>query len=428
MGELLRRYWHPIAPLLELRERRLMPVRLLGEDLLLFLTAGGDAHLVSRRCPHRGADLAGGWVEGELIRCAYHGWAFNGAGHCLELPFEQASGESPLRERIGLRSYQVQCLGGMVWAYLGPRPAPLLPDFEPFSWRHGFVEVIISELPCNWFQCHENGVDPVHFEWLHTNQTGVRNRSDSAVYSPPHQSIDFDEFAFGYICGREVAPASTIADGPTSRTSRTEDGGVLCIWPNALMTGPTFEYRVPIDNLNTLNVTWQYTPFPQDAPPPLQQEIPYWYGPVEQSGKLITSHVLNQDFAAWIGQGRIADRRAEHLGRTDAGINMLRRRFLRELDRVAAGEDPPGLVRDPAHNQAIPLPIRSKSRYLEGLDQQAFERELAMHREWTGSDSGFQSVQAGRPAHVQALYEVALAQATAARSTPPRHTHNVATT
>lgn len=53
--------------------------------------------------------------------------------------------------------------------YLGPDEPPLIPDYEPFGWTNGFVEIIFTELECNWFQCYENNIDPVHFEWLHAN-------------------------------------------------------------------------------------------------------------------------------------------------------------------------------------------------------------------------------------------------------------------
>jgi len=410
MGELLRRYWHPVAPSLELRERRVMPVRILGEDLVLFLTAHGVPRLVSRRCPHRGSDLSYGWVDQDWIRCSYHGWAFDGTGRCRQMPFEEAAGRepSPLREKAGLRAYAAAMQGGLVWAYLGPEPAPLVPAFEPFGWKRGFTEVIFSILPCNWFQCHENGVDPVHFEWLHSNWTAVLNRQDSAVFAPRHIEISFEEFEFGYICGRQVEDGPADADGPIFRSSRTADGGVLCIWPNALMTGPTFEWRVPVDDRTTLNVTWQYLILPQDVPPAQQADIPYWYAPVTDGGRMISSHVLNQDFTAWVGQGPIADRSSELLGRTDAGITRLRHRYIREAERVARGEDPPGLVRDPAANVNIQLPVRRKERYVDGLPREALEQEIAVQKRLGYAADGPPSVLAGRPRHVRRLYEAAI--------------------
>ncbi|HEY0939788.1 MAG TPA: Rieske 2Fe-2S domain-containing protein [Steroidobacter sp.] len=72
MGELLRRYWHPIAAVAELDEHPIKPVRLMCEDLVLFRTGEGAFGLVARNCPHRGADLTHGIIEANGIRCSYH--------------------------------------------------------------------------------------------------------------------------------------------------------------------------------------------------------------------------------------------------------------------------------------------------------------------------------------------------------------------
>jgi 5,5'-dehydrodivanillate O-demethylase len=63
----------------------------------------------------------------------------------------------------------VQAHAGLLWAYMGPDPAPLVPNWEPFTWGNGFVQIVMTEIPCNWFQCQENSIDPWHFEWTHSN-------------------------------------------------------------------------------------------------------------------------------------------------------------------------------------------------------------------------------------------------------------------
>ncbi|GGX88193.1 ring-hydroxylating oxygenase subunit alpha [Streptomyces hiroshimensis] len=409
MGELLRRYWHPVAPAMELRERRVKPVKLLGEDLLLFRKQDGGHGLISRHCPHRRADLALGWVDGDALRCAYHGWAFDASGRCVSQPFEEAGPSGGFRDKVRTASYPTATLGGLVWAYLGPDPAPLLPDFEPFSWSHGFVEVIMTELPCNWFQCHENGVDPVHFEWLHSNGNVVRGNPDARDYVATHLDIEFLEFAYGFVNGRVVDTVNA-PKGEYARTSNVADGGILCLWPYTLVSGSTIEFRVPVDERRTLNITWQYSVLPDDAPTGEQgsDTVPYWYGPYTDpaTGDVIMSHTLNQDFATWAGQGAVTDRTREQLGRSDAGITMLRRRYFEAMEQVARGEDPPGTVRDPEANVRIQLPIHSKSYYTEGMPRAVFEEKLAARkRSGLFGIGGFHSVQAGRPEHLQAKYE-----------------------
>ena len=151
MGELLRRYWMPIAGVSEFDAVPIKPVRLLGEDLVLYKNLQGQYGLVDRRCPHRRADLAHGMVEADGIRCSYHGWCFDGHGQCIAQPFEDAV--APARNTkasIRTQAYPVKCKGGLLWAYLGPLPAPLLPDWEAFSWpARSSVGVGIPAL-CRW--------------------------------------------------------------------------------------------------------------------------------------------------------------------------------------------------------------------------------------------------------------------------------------
>jgi 5,5'-dehydrodivanillate O-demethylase oxygenase subunit len=410
MGQLLRRYWHPIAARSELREKKVMPVRLLGEDLVLFLTSAGTCGLIERQCTHCGADLNHGWADRDGLWCVNHGWAFGPDGLCTVQAFEQASPPDGFREKAAFRSYPTEKLGGLIWGYLGPRPAPLLPDFESFHWDRGFVEIIISSLPCNWFQCHENGVDPVHFEWLHANWTSVHNSPGEPRYGPRHEAIDFAEFEFGFICGREIRPDNSTIAGPMLWTEKVAEGGILCMWPYTLMTGDTVEWRVPVDDVTTLNVTRQYSPLPQDMPTLQQQEPPYWYGPIhdEETGCFITTHPLNQDFAAWVGQGIIADRGHERLGRTDKGIILLRRRYLKEVDSVMRGHDPPGTIRSPDANVNIQLPIHNKARYVYGVSRQKLQQDFVRKRGYGYAPDGFPSVQAGRPETIRQLYKKAI--------------------
>jgi 5,5'-dehydrodivanillate O-demethylase len=154
MGELLRRYWMPIAAVAELDDKATKPVRLLGEDLVLYRDQGGTYGLLDRHCAHRRADLSYGWIEGCGLRCNYHGWVWDHTGKCLEQPFEEAANpEARFKDRVRIKAYPVEAKAGLLWAYLGPPPVPLVPTWEPFTWRNGFVQIVFSEVPCNWFQC-----------------------------------------------------------------------------------------------------------------------------------------------------------------------------------------------------------------------------------------------------------------------------------
>src|SRR5439155_1089125 len=129
-----------------------LAVRLMGEDLVLYKDTRGGYGLLDRHCPHRRADLCYGVPEDRGLRCHYHGWLFDSAGACLQQPFEEiARPEARFRDKIRTTAYPVQVKAGLLWAYLGPAPAPLVPDWDLFGER-GYKQIVFSEIPCNWFQ------------------------------------------------------------------------------------------------------------------------------------------------------------------------------------------------------------------------------------------------------------------------------------
>ena len=397
MGNLLRRYWMPVAGVTEFDLQPIKPLRLMGEDLVLYKDLTGNYGLVDRRCPHRRADLAYGFVEPCGLRCNYHGWMFNGAGQCIEQPFEDiANPQANYKDSIRIKSYPVQCKAGLVWAYMGPLPAPELPDWEPFSWSNGFAQVVISELPCNWLQCQENSIDPVHFEWMHSNWK-LRQSGATGPYAPTHIKVAFDDFEFGLVYKR--------VRQDTSEADPMWTVGRVCLWPNAFFLGDHFEWRIPVDDENTLSITWAFTRVPRESEPYVQTHIPTWHGPITDaaSGQWISSHVMNQDFVAWVGQGRIADRSKENLGTSDGGVVMLRKRLFEDLKAIEAGRDPRALIRDPARNQRVSLPIAARKQLIEGMTREQF----ATHPVFKGQLADY-VFQAGQPPAVRRAFEDAM--------------------
>jgi 5,5'-dehydrodivanillate O-demethylase len=351
MGELLRRYWMPIAAASELAEKRIKPVRLMCEDLVLYRDGRGTHGLVDAHCPHRRADLSYGILEETGLRCNYHGWLFNEQGRCLQQPFEEvAHPEANFKDRITIKSYPVEEKGGILWAYLGPKPAPLVPDYDFLS-EPGYKQIVYAEIPCNWFQCQENSIDPVHFEWLHSNWSAALRGGQRA---PGHLRIGFDEFEWGHIYRR--------VREDTDEDDSLWTVGRVCLWPNALFSGFP-EWRVPIDDTHTFSLAYFNSFVPGDEPF-YQKSVPYWTANVvdEASGRWIDTHVMNQDFIAWVGQGALADRTLEHLGESDRGIIMIRRKMIEQARLVADGGEPKAVIRDPARNHK--LPIRSAERNL----------------------------------------------------------------
>ena len=222
MGDYLRRYWHPIGAVSQFEAPGALPIRILGEDLTLYQDLSGAFGLVDRHCPHRRANLSYGYVEACGLRCNYHGWLFGPDGRCLEQPYDDlANPLARFKDKITVKAYPVRVLGGLLWTYMGPDPAPCLPDWEPFSWTNGFVQIVFAEVPCNWLQAQENSIDPVHFEWMHSNWS-VRLGGQSGPYGPRHLKVEFEEFEFGLIYKRirEDTTWATTSNGARPSTTR----------------------------------------------------------------------------------------------------------------------------------------------------------------------------------------------------------------
>ncbi len=177
---------------------------------------------------------------------------------------------------------------------------------------------------------------------------------------PTHLRIRFNEFDYGFQYQRV-------------REGQSEDDelwtvGRVCLWPNCLFTGNHFEWRVPVDDNTTLSVGWFFDRVPEEMEPFRQERIPWWYGPLTdaKSGRWLDSHVMNQDFVAWVGQGTQADRTQEHLGESDRGVILMRKRMLEEAEVVRQGGEPKAVIRDPQINKRVDLPIVDRDFFLAG--------------------------------------------------------------
>ncbi len=370
MGELMRRYWQPIGAAEDMRERWTMPLRLLGENLILFRTRQGELGLIAEQCPHRRASFLHGIPTERGIRCPYHGWEFNAQGACLEQPFE--ADNPAFRERVGTTAYPVQELGGVLFAYLGPvsadKPAPLLPRFDGFV-AEGSIRIMGRVvLPVNWLQIMENSLDPVHTEWLHGHQYEFQNERDGVkvAISTRHERIDFREFEFGITKHR-------LLEGHSEDSDDWRIGHPI-IFPNILAVGNgdpkaryhSFQMRVPVDDTHTLHLWFNaYLP-PAGAvvPEHLRAKVHTYDVPYRDAqGHFIMDNIDGQDMMAWVTQGAIADRTQEHLGASDKGVALYRRVLKREIKKVQEGLDPIGVLRDPARNQRIELPTETKKHH-----------------------------------------------------------------
>ena len=350
MGELLRRYWHPIAPAAELNaDNPTKEVRILGEDLVLYRDAGGTLGLIEPSCAHRKANLSYGVPEENGIRCAYHGWIFNETGACVDQPSEPEG--SKFKDKVRIKAYPAQEKAGVVWAYLGPSPAPMLPRWDLLEWEGVERWVVAMELPCNWLQCMDNSLDPVHFEWLHNywgsyvlgmekppeERADWKERMQGDNARGRHEvKVGFDRFDYGVIKRR-------LMSGDTEDNEWWRIGHPV-LFPNILRVGQQrnhgFQMRTPMDDTHTYHIVLRVR-VPDPGETVEQAEIPYTYEKVfKDNGRIRADWVLGQDQAAWIMQGPISDRTTEKLGVTDVGI-ILYRKILEEQMQIVEDDGEP---------------------------------------------------------------------------------------
>lgn len=349
MGELLRRYWHPIG-LSHDAGITPRPVKVLGEELILFRDGKGRAGLVYPRCCHRGTTLYYGKIEERGIRCCYHGWLFDVEGHCLEMPCEP-NPSGPQCQRVRQPWYPVEERYGLIFAYLGPtEKKPILPRYECLEVLQPgeFVEADDSSIgtggiviaPCNWLQHFENVVDPYHVPILHGSFSGPQFVQQMGA---------FPKVKFEY--GRQGVKATSLRPGPDGRRFRRITEAVvptLRVVPNPRVAQygmvESIGWTLPIDDAH--------------------YRI-YVAGRVKEKGELakfksryngktwaeLTPEEHQQfpgDTEAQVGQGAITFHSEEHLMSSDQGVSMLRILLQRQVDIVASGGDPVGVAFDEA--------------------------------------------------------------------------------
>jgi len=347
MGELLRRYWHPVGLATHATDTP-RKVRALGEDLILFRDGSGRAGLVHARCCHRGTTLYYGKVEERGIRCCYHGWLFDTQGHCLEQPCEPQGGL--FRDKVRQPWYPVEERYGLIFAYMGPpERKPVLPRYECLEVMDAgeFVEADDSSLggggppiiPCNWVQHYENVVDPFHVPVLHASFSGAQ--FTMAMAAMPQVTF-------------EMSPR-----GVTVRSTRKTDDGktfyrvteaaipTLRVVPNPRVAQfarvESIGWVLPIDDTSFRIYVAGRSKQPGDLGRMRSKfNGKFWWDMTEEEHQRHPG-----DYEAQVGQGAITVHSEEHFAQSDRGIVMIRRMLQDQLEALAAGRDPIGVTFDP---------------------------------------------------------------------------------
>jgi len=370
-GKLLRHYWQPVALVDELAgERPLRPIRVLGEDFVLFRDDKGALGMVERACPHRLADLAFGRLEDGGLRCPFHGWLFDTRGQCLETPGEPEG--SALHAKIKTRALPVTEKNGIVFAYLGEGAPPAFPDLDCFIAPGSHAFAFKGAIDCNWLQALEVGIDPAHASFLHRffededpgAAYGKQFRSNSAgtnlpmtrllrEYPRPSIKVEPTDFGMRLFALRKV-------DETRSHVRVTN-----LVFPQAFVIPLSAEmtitqWHVPVDderNYWYAIFTSFTTPVDKaamraqrlelyalpDYVPRRNRANDWGFDPAEQKRSTYTGMGFDinvHDQWAVESQGRIHDRTREHLGQSDKAIGLNRRMLLKEMERVAQGARP----------------------------------------------------------------------------------------
>jgi 5,5'-dehydrodivanillate O-demethylase oxygenase subunit len=361
MGEFLRRYWWPVGFTEHLKDKPTL-IRLLGEDLVLFRDGAGRLGVLGAQCAHRRANLCLGSVSRSGLRCRYHGWLYDPEGHVLETPGEPP--ESTLKDRVQQLAYPAQELGGLIFTYLGPAPAPLLPRFHFLAAEGERVVRIQAFNNCNWLQCVENGIDPLHISFLH---------SDVWTEVGPVPVMRFEENEWGV-----VYKAYRPGTDPSTHNYREQwlmmPGITVAGDVNRYAGGATGElpvcgarWSVPIDATHTMHIRAHYLPVRRSRtydiatrfPVPIAPYKEYlgWSGEgVPELGYTFDGDIAREDATILESMGPLVDRENETLTTAaDDGVRALRQMYRREIAAVQAGRDPLGTVRDEEANRLIVL-------------------------------------------------------------------------
>jgi 5,5'-dehydrodivanillate O-demethylase oxygenase subunit len=357
-GNLLRRYWHPLCPAAELTtEKPKKRVKIMGENLVVFRDPAGRYGAMAEQCPHRRASLYYGFIENDGLRCPYHGWKFRLDGQCIEQPFEPA--DSRLKDEICQTAYPVEKLAGLLFIYMGPQPAPLLPRWETLVRTDGARKIrVLPDHDCNWVQTMENSVDPTHTYYLHGHTLVLAGQIERArYYYRPMEKVEFEVVKTPTWAGIRKIRAFG-GDDPEKET------GHPLIFPNILLVPQgehlALHWRVPIDDEHTRVFWFIFTPGAKSADPDADPQVDY--SPSfknEGEYELIKYAFASQDMMAWETQGPVVDRSLENLGTTDRGVVLYRKLLREQIERLQNGEEPAGVIRDPALNERIDITLSS---------------------------------------------------------------------
>jgi 5,5'-dehydrodivanillate O-demethylase len=339
-GAYLRHFWQPIYHTADLAIGRAVPLHILGENFTLYRGESGRVCLTDARCPHRGTQLSSGWVEGDDLRCFYHGWKFAADGACIEQPAEDSS----YCDRVKLAVHPTREYLGLIFAYLGKSKAPEFPTYPEFENFDGLVEVDSYLRECNYFQNLENALDMSHVAFVHRDNMASFGKIGRGAQLRAEES----EWGVTYTFTRDDGQLRIQQFGMPNifyMTALPTDAEVG--WQESLF------WWVPIDDTSHMQFSLHRVAVSGAAAHDVEARHQKRRAAIDLPHQRVAEDVLRgrialrdvdksrvdlvrlQDDIAQLGQGRIADREAERPGRADTGVIAIRRLWTRELAVLA---------------------------------------------------------------------------------------------
>lgn len=341
-GRFLRRFWQPIYHSGDLEAGSAVPLRIMGEELTLYRGESGEVHLIDGRCPHRGTQLSTGWVEGEALRCFYHGWKFASDGRCVAQPAE----DDGFAHKVRIRAWPTREYLGLVFAFLGEGPPPELPSFPMFERFDGLVEVDSYYRECNYFQNVENSLDMSHVGFVHADNQA----SFQGIGLGRRLEAEESDWGVSYTFNR-----------PDGARRIQQFGMPNVFYMTALPTEADIGWQeslfwwVPIDDERHMQFSLHRVPIEGEKATRFKERRARQRSTIDLAHQEVCRAILGgfmklrdverhrvdmvrlQDDIAQVGQGVFANRHPERLGRGDVGLTAIRRLYRRELGALAEG-------------------------------------------------------------------------------------------
>ncbi len=353
-GRYMRMFWQPIYRAEDLVPGHAVPIRIMSEDFTLYRGESGVCYLVAFRCAHRGTQLSTGWVEGDCIRCRYHGWKYDGFGQCVEQPGEDAT----FAKKIRIRAYPTQEYLGLIFVYLSEGEAPPFRHYPQFDQPGVLIALPPESWPCNYYNRLDNDPDGGHVLYTHNESVKRAQRTDRQHF----RVMTAEETSYG------VKVTMTVPGKPTEvllsympnnneitvrvgmASARSEEANRA--WEDRMT------WAVPIDNessyrfeINLAHLTGaDAKAYEMSRREDLAQagSLAIELGEAVLSGK-VAIHELDpklstyelfrvEDYVTQVGQGRIWDRSRERLSAIDRGVFLRRKLWQRELKALAEGQ------------------------------------------------------------------------------------------